>query len=300
MILKFCKNLGIGLSLLFVFFSSAHPREITDVTQTQVILSNQPQRIVTLAPSLGELVADLLGEDLSRLKGVTDHTEYPPALKKFPAIGPYHHFNLEKVLELKPDLVIATMDGNSKDQVLHLRELKIPVLTVRTENFMQIRQSISLVSEAMGSAQKGALLNTELEKGLKRIWDQALKRKRPSASVLIQLGDQPLVTVGGRSFLNEALEKVGAKNIYSDATIAYPRPSLEDVLKRDPDVIIIATLGEDGRIFSQMAKRWLQFPKMKAVKNRQVKILKSDALLRPSIRILEGLRQLSQAIYGEN
>lgn len=298
MILKFLKNLGIGLSFIFIPFLDVHPREITDVTQTRVILSNQPQRIVTLAPSLGELVADLLGEDLSRLKGVTDHTKYPPALSRFPSIGPYHHFNLEKVLELKPDLVIATMDGNSKDQILHLRELKIPVLTVRTEDFSQIRQSISLVSEAMGLAPQGVRLNAGLEKGLNQIMEQA--RKRPPTSVLIQLGDQPLVTVGKRSFLNEALEKVGAKNLYSDAMSAYPRPSLEDVLKRDPEVILIATFGEDERIFSQMAKRWLQFPKMKAVKNQQVKIFKSDALLRPSIRILEGLRQLSLAIYGKN
>ena len=282
---------GIGPSSL------VHARTLTDATQVLVKLNDSPQRIVTLAPSLGELAAELVGADFDRIVGVSEYTDEPAGLKKVTSIGPYHQVNLEKVVSLKPDLVLATSDGNSKEQVLHLRELGVPVVVVRTESFKDIEESIQLVAEAIGSKAQGAKMVTQLKSGLQKFKERS--KKHAPLKTILQMGDQPLVVAGGKSFLSESLKLLGATNLYAESDHHYPRPSLEDVLHRDPEAIVVLTFGKDLKPFRVMAQRWTQFPDLKAVKTKRVVILKSDALLRPTLRILEGISQLERVLYGK-
>src|SRR4051812_17534404 len=156
-----------------VFSLPAVARVMTDVTQTKITLVDVPQRIVTLAPSLGELAADLLGNDIDRIVAVSDFTDYPPGLKRFPSVGSFTHFSLEKVVSLKPDLVLATLDGNSKDQVLHLRELGLAVVVVKAENFRDIAESIQLVAEALNREAAGKKMVFHLKVGLEKIKEKS-------------------------------------------------------------------------------------------------------------------------------
>ena len=262
-----------------------------------VKLHEHPQRIVTLLPSLGELAADIAGQELSRIVGVSEYTDYPPALKHVESIGPYHRFSVEKVLSLKPDLVLASSDGNSKDQVMRLRELGIPVVVIRTENFAQIEESMIKVAQAMGQEGRGRQMAEQLRTGIQRVRERSLKRSGTPLKVLIQIGDDPLVVAGGNTFLQEALEAIGARNPYARASVHYPRPSLEDVIQQKPDVIIVLSLGQDKRIFEIMARRWSQHPAIPAVKNKRVHLIEDDALLRPTLRLLEGLALLEKRVY---
>lgn len=277
----------------------AGARELTDITGTRVRLADRPARIVTLAPSLGELAADLVGENLERIVGVTDFTDFPPALKKVRSVGNYAKFNLESVVSLKPDLVLATHDGNSKDQVAHLRELGVPVLVVGTETFSEIEASMKLVAEAIGVPAEGERMVSQFKLGLSRIRERARTRAGARPSVLMQIGGDPLIVVGRKTFLNEALEAVGARNVYGDNDQRYPRPSVEDAVSRNPDHVLVMALGEDMRSFQTMAASWAQFSSMKAVREKKVRILKADALLRPTLRLLEGLSLLEREIHGE-
>ncbi len=336
------------ISLIFaicaIWMSPAYAREIRDATGERVVLVDRPVRIVTLAPSLGELAADLLGEppgkliserdgklagelndklpgepnqfkgkvknefknefkdgfkdELSRIVGVTEYTDYPPALKKVASIGSYVHLNLEKILSLKPDLVFGTLDGNRKDEIVHLRELGIPVILVRTGSFDGIEDSIRLVALALNKSSEAKPILAKLNKGLSQIRERA--KTHPSKKVMLQVGDDPLIVVGQKSFLHDAISLVGASNIYANADENYPRPSLEDVLSRDPDFIVVTAMGADVAPYKKMVEKWKQFPKLSAVKNKRVLLLEADALLRPTARILEGLIQFEQAIYGKN
>ena len=117
---------------------------------------------------------------------------------------------------------------------------------------------------------------------------------------MVQIGDDPLMVAGKQSFLQEALEVVGADNVYSDASAHYPRPAIEDAIHRNPDRIIVLALGHDLAPFNAMAKRWLQFSAIKAVQNKQDRVIQGDAILRPTLRLLEGLSLLDKAIYGKN
>ena len=256
-----------------------------------------PKRVITLAPSLGELAAEVLGEDLDRIVGVTEFTDYPPALKKVSSIGPYSHFNLEKVMALKPDLVLGTTDGNSKEQIEHLRELKIPVVVVSTENFEKIEESICLVAEALGLPKVGEQMARRLKQGLKN-----LHAHRPASAskpkVLLQIGVSPTVVVGGGTFLDQAIRTIGARNIFEDSKIHYPRPSREEILARNPDVIVILEMGESAATTAAAVKDWASYSTLKAAKNRKIRVLNSDSLMRPSLRILEGLSLLERIVYG--
>ena len=295
--------LRILFPLFLVFVApAALAREITDSTRTQVTLKDSPRRIVTLAPSLAELAADLLGEDLQRIVGVSEYTDYPPALKKVSSIGSYSRFNLEKVLSLKPDLVLATFDGNSEDQVLHLRELGVPVVVVSTGDVSEIEESFRMVARALDREERGAKLLAEFEAGIGHIRAQAKARAdkgTPPCRVLLQLGDNPLIVVGGHTFLDEALKLIGANNVYGDMEAHYPRPSLEDAIHRDPDTILVLALGDNGALFSQMARRWTSLKSLQAVAKNRVRVLRVDELLRPSMRLLEGLSRLEHAVYEQ-
>lgn len=257
-----------------------------------------PNRIVALIPSLGELASDLLGDQLDRIVGVPDGTDYPPALAKKQKIGPYHRFNVEAVAALKPDLVLSSMDGNQKDQVYHLKEIGIPVLIVKTGSFKEVAESMRAVGTALGAKAAGEKMAEQFLSGLER-----LKRPASELKVLLQLSDQPLVVAGGGTFLDEALTHIGAKNIYSDSSAHYPKPSLEDVIQRNPDVIIIATMGAPSNsaaatTFAASALRWKSFTTLSAVKNGHVYLMDSDLLLKPTLRLLEGIASLTQRVYG--
>jgi iron complex transport system substrate-binding protein len=270
---------------------------IIDSTHSKVTIESPPKRIVTLIPSLGELVADLLDKDLDRLVGVSEYSDFPPGLKKVSSVGPYSHVNLEKIVSLKPDLVLATEDGNSKDQVVHLRDLGLKVAVIKSETVADIAVSIDLVAKALHKNANGARMAVALERGLAKIKDRV--KGKPKLKVLLQLNDSPLVVAGKGSFLNEGLEWVGAENSYGDSRVHYPRPSIEDILNRNPDVIILMDMGKNIQTARKNAQQWYIHKNLKAVKNNRIYILNSEALLRPTLRFLEGLSQLSDLLYGK-
>jgi len=193
------------------FGQDAHAAEgrLLDATGVEVPAGSTPARVVTLAPSLGELAADLLDERMDRIVGVTDYTDYPPALSKIASVGPYTGFNVEKVAALKPDLVVATTDGNRQDQVKRLRELGIRVVVVSTSTFAQIEQSIVIAGNALGVPARGLYLARRLREGVERIRTRAKAAQDRVQKVLLQVGSDPLVVAGGGSFLSEGLEIIG-------------------------------------------------------------------------------------------
>ena len=286
----------VGVLLLS---TSAFARDFKDATGVSVSVPDHPTRIVTLAPSVGELAAEFLGADLERIIGVSDATDYPPALKNAEAIGPYHRFNLERILALKPDLVLATLEGNSKDQVLHLRELGLQVFVFRTGSFSEVESSMHQMAELLGEPKKGDVVVQRFEHSLQQIRARGLEHAKTPKRVLIQLDEQPLVVAGGPSFLSEALKTVGAENIYADSKTSYPRPAIEDVLKRNPDFVLVIAFGPELRRFNIMAARWAQHPDLMATRKKQLKVVYADALLRPSMRLLEGLAVLERTLYGQ-
>ncbi|MBI3535765.1 MAG: ABC transporter substrate-binding protein [Deltaproteobacteria bacterium] len=261
------------------------------------IFAQEPKRIVTLVPSLGELVADFLRDDLSKIVGVSEYTDYPPKLKLKESIGPYYKFNIEKVVSLKPDLIFATQDGNAKDQILHLRELGLQVVVVNTTSLSEVYQSIDTVGNALGKKEMSSQMIAQLKRGIENI--RVRNKKHAVKKVLLQIGYQPLVVAGKRTFLNDILDVLNVQNVYSESRMSYPRPSFEDVIQKNPDVIIIFAMDKNLKSFYHFyrwKREWLQFKQINAVRQNQIHVILGDTLLRPTLRLLEGLSMLEKTL----
>lgn len=288
------------ISLLFLTFSlRAEDHFVIDASGTQVKLKGRAQRIITLMPSLAELVASIAEKEPNRIVGVSEFTDFPESLKKTKKIGSHRKIHFEEIVALKPDLILATLDGNGKDPILHLRELGLPVVVVATDSFARIIESMRLVGSAMGQASEGDQLAKKFDQGLHQIQERAQKRKQnhPTQKVLLEISGSPLIVAGQYSFLHDALNAIGAQNVYSDLQASYPRPSVEDVVSRNPDVIVIFGFSVPEKEIQSMKEEWNRFPSLKAVQAQKIHVLRNEALVRPTLRLLEGLNLLEKTIY---
>jgi ABC-type Fe3+-hydroxamate transport system substrate-binding protein len=159
------------------------------------------------------------------------------------------------------------------------------------------------IAAAMGNPDRGVKMAEQLKKGIDRLSQQSPSPAKPekprsqkAIRVFFQLSESPVITVGSQSYLTDLAARLGAENVFGTLKGSYPRPSVESVVKADPDVIVVLSLGTDKALFEKIAKSWERFPEMKAVKSKRVHILQSDELLRPSTRLLEGMARLKQLI----
>jgi len=114
---------------------------------------------------------------------------------------------------------------------------------------------------------------------------------------MLELGDDPLIVVGRKTFLHEALEQIGFRNAFGDLAARYPSPGVEEVVKRNPDAIIILSMDGDSKVFQRAKQRWIELgAHLKATQQNRVKVMRADPLVRPTLRLLDGLRQLRQEL----
>lgn len=254
-------------------------------------------------PALGELAAEIAGSELNRIVGVSEFTDFPEELKKVKKVGSYRKLSFEEIVALKPDLILASLDGNGQDPIEHLKELGMNVVAVATDSFIRIQESMRTVGSAMGNPKKGEYLAQQFAMNLSKLQAkiQAHTKKQAAGQarkkVLIELSHHPLIVAGRQSFLHDALEAVGAQNIYHDLAAAYPRPSLEDVISRNPDVIVIFGMSIQPQLIQEMKEEWNQFPSLKAVQSHQIRVIHDDSIVRPTSRLIHGLELLEKAIY---
>jgi len=289
------------VSVIFVLWSAlslrGEARELVDQSGYRVALVERPLRIVTTAPSLAEVAGDLLVDGLDRIVGVSEHTTFPPSLTKRTSVGPFFKLNLERILALKPDLILATKDGNSREEIRQLRELNLPVVVVSTSSLGEVSRSMELIGEALGVPDRGKRMSGQLNAGLDAFRKRASNRKN-NPSILIQIGMDPLVVAGGNSFVSDAVSVLGVKNIYQAAEQPYPRPSLEDAVMKSPDVILIVAMSSNvHELQSSEGKKWLAFNRVSAVKEKRIYVLPGDRILRPSLGLLEGLASVERTLF---
>ncbi len=286
----------------FVFFAlsggalaAAPAYRVVDATGTEVVFAKPPKRIIPLQPSLAEL-ADRIGTSLEEIVGVSAYTDFPPLLKSKPTIGPYSKPNLEEIVALKPDLVLAGRDGTPKETVIRLRKLGIPVITVATETIAGLRESYPIIGAALGKKAEAERALADFDHDIEAL--KARAKNRQNLKVMLQVGEDPLVIAGGKTFLNEGLTILGCHNAYPDPKQTYPRVSVEEVLKTDPEAIILIAMGDDIASFQRAEKRWKSFPKLAATKWNRVILLHSDSLVRPGPRFPAGLVQLERTLFA--
>ncbi|MGD0308777.1 MAG: cobalamin-binding protein [Acidobacteriota bacterium] len=295
-----------GLSILILFGacsrSAPHGREqtastaalsisYTDGIGRNVNLPRHPLRIISLAPSVTEVVY-MLGAD-DRLIGVTTECDWPEAAKRKPKIGSLLNPNYENILAARPDLIIASTAGNDRAAVYRLAELGLPVFVTAprsVEGIMEATRQIGLITDR---APDGERLVAEMKARLQEI-KRRLAGLPPVRAFFITWFD-PLLAPGSRTFENDALRLANVVSISADSREYYPRYSLEQVLTRNPDVIL--TVFHSGQPLPEL-KKIAGWRALDAVKGGRVYVL-DEVFQHPSPRFVDGVEELARKLHPE-
>ncbi|WP_044872632.1 cobalamin-binding protein [Pseudomonas sp. LFM046] len=241
-------------------------------------------RVVSLAPSLSETMIDLGAADL--LVGVLDGGERPTALAGLPSVGRYGQLQAESLLSLKPDLVLLWPDSVGAAGREQLKKLDVPLLVVEPRDLSQLSQSFITIGERIDRAEQGRQLAARFDAGLTDL-RQRYRRDVP-LKVFYQVWDKPLYTLGGRQIISDALRVCGAENVFADLSLPAPQVSVESVLQRNPEVILVSEPTQ--------AKAWAAWSQLTAVKKGQVWPVPDVGLERPSFQMLAATEKLCRLL----
>jgi iron complex transport system substrate-binding protein len=211
-------------------------------------------------------------------------------------VGPYVNVNVEKIIGLSPDLVIGTRDGNSAADVKLLEQAGIPVFIVNPRSVESVISTVALIGKVCGISEKAAHAADELTRRFESVRAATEYRKRPL--VFLQINCVPIMAVNKTTVHDDLIRLAGGVNMTADEPVTYPRISREEVIRREPDVIIISSMERGGR-FEKAKQDWMQWTSIPAVKNNRVHLIDSDLIDRPSPRIIDGLEAMARIIHPE-
>ena len=263
--------------------------------------SAQPRRIVSTAPSITEMLYALgLGD---RVVGVTTYCHYPPEAAKKPKIGTYIEPDLEAIASLKPDLVI--IQKNPVQLQAKLERLNLHVLEVRHDNIAQVFESIRKIGGAAGAQDRAAQLVGSLRSKLDAIHSRITQL--PGTRVMFIVGRAPnriedIIVIGQASYLNELMEQAGGVNIFRDSVAPYPKVGMEEILARNPDVIVdmgdmAQTVGVTEQHKKSVVALWNRYPSLNAVRNHRVFAVAADVYVVPGPRMVDAARQFGRMLH---
>lgn len=248
-----------------------------------LVLPVQAQlRVVSLAPSLTELMLELGAAE--QLVGVLG--ERPKALAALPSVGQVGQLEFESLLSLQPDLLLLWPDSVSAAQRQQLRNLHIPLFEAEPRSLEQLASQVAELGARVGRAAQGRELALQAREELTRL--RARYQRLIPLRVFYQVWDKPLYTLGGEQIISDALRVCGARNLFADLPLAAPQISLEAVLARDPEVILVSE--------PQLLAAWQAWPQLQAVQRRQVWLIPDRGLERPSLQMLKATAQLCELL----
>jgi len=263
-----------------------------DALDREVVIPEPPKRIIPLAPSLTEILYRLgLGD---RVVGVTNHCNYPPDAASKPKVGSYINLNVEQIVSLAPDLVIGTVDGNERAVVEILEKTGIPIYLVNPRNVWEAVLTLALLGKLCGVEQAAKALAAELTGRVDQVVLMTASREKPL--VFLQINLQPIMTVNSRTMHHDLIRLAGGRNMTAEEPITYPRISMEEIIRRQPDIILISSMERGGR-FEKAREEWLKWTSIPAVKTGRVHLIDSDLIDRPSPRVVEGLEIMAKLIH---
>ncbi len=271
------------------------PLTIADDDGVKVTLDHAPTRIVTFAPSATEVLFALgLGDEVVGVSGKFD--DYPKAARSITEVGGAGEFgvdpNIEKVVSLNPDLVLAIEGGDQwKAQVRHLG---IPVFTTNSTDLDDVINDIRTVGEVTDTVPRAEALASHMAARAQAI--RTAVSGEPDASCFFEVALNPLYTVGPGSFIYDLLQRAGCDPVTSKAKSPYPTWSVEDLVRDDPSVYVVSS--ESGGTVAQVGQR-PGFDALWAVRHHRVFLVNSDLVSRAGPRVVDGLAALAHALHPD-
>jgi ABC-type Fe3+-hydroxamate transport system substrate-binding protein len=246
--------------LLVTAVTAQASRVVTDETGRTVTVPDHPHRVVCLVPSVTNTVFALgSGDDVV---AVSDYTTHPPEATKKPSIGGLVKPSIETILSFHPDLVLGTSIPGATETAAQLQNVGVPVYLVDPHGLSGILRSIDSVGEALNRAPQAAALNASLRKRIEAV--KARAAGKPAPKVLVPVWYDPIITIGKNAFISQIVETAGARSITDDLLTDWPEVSMETVVTRAPDALVLI---RGGKISIEMLRNrpgWSSLPAIQA------------------------------------
>jgi ABC-type Fe3+-hydroxamate transport system substrate-binding protein len=267
-------------------------RELTDDAGRRVSLPAKVDRIVSLAPNLTEIVFAVGAGN--RLVGRTSYCDYPPEAKAIPEIGDTLHPSLERIIGVKPQVVLVSTASQLEVFTQQLNGQNIAVFVTDPHDLEGVFRSIEQIGDIMGEKDQANQLVQKLRERTNAV-EQAVKDKQP-VKVFYQASGEPLYTAGHDSFVTDLMRRAGGASVTADVPGAWPKFSNESALAARPEAIILPTGGSMGAANSNVAEALRQSP---AVLQGRVYKINDDHLARPGPRLVDGLEEMARALHPD-
>ncbi len=271
---------------------TSETRQVVDEAGRRVTLPLKIERIVSLAPNLTEIVYAVGAGD--QLVGDTEYCDYPAEAKSVAKIGDTMHPSVERIIALKPQVVLVSTASQLEAFTKQLDQQKIAVYITNPSSLDEVFHSITVLGELFGHSEQAAIIAANLRKRADAVKPRISGIK--PVSVFYQVAGEPLYTIGRDAYLTDLVKRAGGVSVTTDVPGAFPRFSDEAALAARPDAIILPTGGAMGTANSSVAAPLLNSP---AVRNNRVYKINDDHLSRPGPRLVDGLEEMARALHPE-
>lgn len=270
---------------------SNKPGTIVDSMGREVFLDKTPEKIVSLSPSNTEILFALgLGD---KVVGVSEYTDYPEEAQNLPVVGAFNDPNVELILDTEPDLVIMG-DKLQADTMKKLESLNIPFAAIEGTTFEEVIDSIHLLGKLLGKQDKAQEITKDMKNKAQKVQDDVKDADKPTAYFVMFYG-QDNYTSGPGSFVNELIEMAGGETITKDAPVPWPNYSLEKLVEKDPDILLVSSdLGDLEGVKSAEG-----YKELTAVKEDRVYMIDANTVTRPGPRLADGLESIAKILHPD-
>lgn len=246
-----------------------------------LVLQSPAKRIITLAPNLAELVFAAGAGD--HLKAVVQYSDFPPQVQQIPQVGDAFRIDIERIMALEPDLVVAWKTGNPQTALQKLEQLGIKVWQIEIDEPAEIADAVEAIALAAGTGAHGKIVAQKLRDRLKTLVLE--NAGKAPLDYFFQIASNPLYTVNGQHIISRSMEVCGGRNIFSALPSLAPQVSRESVILADPQVMIAPQIQGE----SPALANWNEWPGLQAVSNKTLLYLPADDISRAGPRLLDSI-----------
>jgi iron complex transport system substrate-binding protein len=273
--------------------ASAQDRELVDAMGRRVRVPSMPHRVVALAPSITETIYSLGAGDA--VVGVTDFSDWPADATRRPSVGGIVNPSIEKLVSLRPDLVIATREVNQKDTIDELDRLGIPVFVVDPQGLDGVLESVRQIGGALNRPRDADRLVDQLRARRDAVMNRVHGLARPR--VLLVIWPDPVITIGRHAFITDVINAAGGQSVTEDLEQEYPQIGLEEVLRRNPDWLLLPANGHQPISLADLERRpgW---DRVDAVRRHRV-LYYDERLDHSSPRAFDALEDLAKHLHAD-
>ncbi|NLP36131.1 MAG: cobalamin-binding protein [Firmicutes bacterium] len=266
---------------------------LVDQTGREVVIEKKPETIISVSPGNTEIAFALGLDDL--IIGVTDYCNYPEAALAKEKIGGFTTPNVEKIVDLKPDLVFC---GNMHEELAaQLEELGLTVITLAPKTMEEMYEAVELAGKATGYEDKAAELVANMQSRIAAVQEKlSAITENERVRVYYEVYSEPLMTAGGASLINEVIKHAGGINIFADLNEDYPMVSEEMVLTRDPEFILYPLFHGSEELNIPGRPAWQG---VTAIKNENVHGVTDDSTSRPGPRLVDAVEEMFCVFYPD-